>query len=218
MKVKEIRKLSDKNGIKYVTVDPVVRATSSNLFNQTVGLEQYFEATRSRTVLGYDGNKDHRIAIFNSGLADHDDIGGKIEKQVDFTTGQSIIYKNLYDPFGHGTHVARIIGGKGTSTKGTYLGLATENKYVIVRVLGADGSGSTSNVIQAIDWVISQQEKLKIRVANLHSAPGRPLEHQLLFRPVRLATLASGPLSRCPPNHALCEEIRNPEERSDLIS
>src|SRR5690606_35383237 len=33
-------------------------------------------------------------------------------------------------------------------------------------VVGADGSGQTSNLIQAVEWVIQNKERLNVRVAN----------------------------------------------------
>jgi subtilisin family serine protease len=49
---------------------------------------------------------------------------------------------------GHGTHVGGTVGGE------TY-GVAKDVKLVAVRVLDCGGSGSTSGVIQGIDWVTS---------------------------------------------------------------
>lgn len=49
---------------------------------------------------------------------------------------------------GHGTHVAGTVGSE------TW-GVATDVDLVAVRVLGCDGSGSTSGVIAGMDWVAS---------------------------------------------------------------
>ncbi|MGW1463271.1 S8 family peptidase [Streptomyces sp. NPDC002308] len=50
------------------------------------------------------------------------------------------------DCYGHGTHVAGTVAGS------TY-GVAREANLVSVRVLGCDGSGSSSGLIAALDWV-----------------------------------------------------------------
>ena len=46
-------------------------------------------------------------------------------------------------------------------------GIAPGAKLVNVRVLGADGTGLTSDVIAGIDWVIANRARYNIRVINL---------------------------------------------------
>lgn len=55
----------------------------------------------------------------------------------------------------HGTHVAGTIGGK------TY-GVAKSSSIVSVKVLDCEGSGSTSNIIKGISYVIKDKRKNKI--------------------------------------------------------
>jgi subtilisin family serine protease len=52
---------------------------------------------------------------------------------------------------GHGTHVSGTIGG-------TKFGVAKQVTIVPVRVMGCDGTGSTSGIISALDWVVSQKQ------------------------------------------------------------
>lgn len=53
---------------------------------------------------------------------------------------------------GHGTHVAGTIGG-------TVFGVAKQVTLHPVRVLGCNGSGTTSGVIQGVDWVANNHTK-----------------------------------------------------------
>ncbi len=55
------------------------------------------------------------------------------------------------DEHGHGTHVAGTIGG-------TEYGLAKGVKIVGVRVLDANGSGTTEGVVAGVDWVAANAE------------------------------------------------------------
>jgi subtilisin family serine protease len=64
---------------------------------------------------------------------------------------------------GHGTHVAGTIGGS------TY-GVAKDVRLVPVRVLGCNGSGSTSGIIAALDWVAANHSGPS--VANLSLGGG----------------------------------------------
>lgn len=61
---------------------------------------------------------------------------------------------------GHGTHVAGTVAG-------TNYGVAPSAMIVPVRVLGCSGSGSTSDVIAGIDWVISHHQSGVPAVANM---------------------------------------------------
>ena len=57
------------------------------------------------------------------------------------------------DELGHGTHVAGLVAGNSAEFKG----VAPGAWLVSLKVLGADGSGRTSDVINAIDYAIAQQ-------------------------------------------------------------
>ncbi|HEV2285047.1 MAG TPA: S8 family peptidase [Steroidobacteraceae bacterium] len=76
------------------------------------------------------------------------------------------------DLYGHGTHVSSIIASSGVATTGNFQGVAPGVNLVAVRVLDANGTGTYSNVIAGIQWVIAQKARYNIRVLNLSlSAP-----------------------------------------------
>ena len=107
------------------------------------------------------------VAVVDSGIAPHPALSGKVIANVSLVTGDP----RVTDVFGHGTHVAGIIAGTGAAaSRVTTLfngGIAPGAQLVNVRVLGADGSGLTSDVIAGIDWVIANRARYKIRVINL---------------------------------------------------
>jgi subtilisin family serine protease len=90
-----------------------------------------------------------------AGLAD---FGGRAQNVYDALGG------NGADCNGHGTHVAGTIGGK------TY-GVAKSVQLRGVRVLNCSGSGSTSGIITALDWV--RTHAVKPAVANMSLGGGR---------------------------------------------
>ena len=69
------------------------------------------------------------------------------------------------DPFGHGTHVAGMIGGAGSAaarvTAAYTGGSAPAVRFIDVRVLGRTGVGYTSDVLAGIDWAIANRTKLR---------------------------------------------------------
>jgi subtilisin family serine protease len=85
--------------------------------------------------------------VIDTGIAtSHSDFGGRASNVYDALGG------NGQDCNGHGTHVAGTIGG---STYGVAKSVALRG----VRVLGCDGSGSTSGIISALNWVASNAQK-----------------------------------------------------------
>lgn len=76
----------------------------------------------------------------------HSQIAGRAAYGYDAIDGDTI----APDGNGHGTHVA-------TTVAGTTYGVAKAARIVAVRVLDADGSGTTSGVIAGVDWVTSHR-------------------------------------------------------------
>lgn len=64
------------------------------------------------------------------------------------------------DDFGHGTHVAGIIGSK------TY-GVAKKANLIAVKVLDGTGTSTTSTIINGLDWVAQNYDKNKSNIINL---------------------------------------------------
>ncbi|KAF9273672.1 hypothetical protein BGZ74_004682, partial [Mortierella antarctica] len=73
----------------------------------------------------------------------HVDFGGRATWGANFVTGSPNTDEN-----GHGTAVAAIIGG-------TQHGVAKKISLKAVKVLDAQGSGTTSRVIAGMDWVVT---------------------------------------------------------------
>jgi serine protease AprX len=125
--------------------------------------------------LGYTG-AGVGIAVIDSGIAAwHDDLtkgsvsgifpygNQRVAKFVDFVNNQLL----PYDDNGHGTHVAGIIAGNGYDSNGEKAGIAPNAKLVSLKVLDANGIGTISNIIAALNWVAVNGATYNIRVVNL---------------------------------------------------
>ncbi|MET9853113.1 S8 family serine peptidase [Streptomyces sp. NPDC006450] len=93
------------------------------------------------------------VAVLDSGVDyGHPDLGGgfgkghKVVGGFDFANGDD----DPMDDNGHGTHVAGIIAGKAAS-KGGVTGMAPDASLLAYKVIGADGSGYTSDIIAGIE-------------------------------------------------------------------
>src|SRR5215510_8980099 len=147
-----VQVLATDPSVSYISLDaPVV---SSGHITTTTGTQQ---VRTQKSLLGLDSTPDGSgvtIAVLDSGIdRTHKSLAttGKIKFSKDFT-GEN----RTDDPWGHGTHVAAIAAGDGAPTNGAYEGIAPGATLVNLRVLDSNGLGRVSNVLAALDWLISK--------------------------------------------------------------
>ena len=100
------------------------------------------------------------VALMDSGISTHPDLPtGKVIARVDLVNDGA----PGLDPAGHGTHLAGIIAGQGT----TFRGVAPDARLVDIRVLDAGGAGTLREVVAGFDWLLKHRAALGIRVLNL---------------------------------------------------
>ncbi len=154
---------------------------------------------------GYDGS-GIGIAVIDSGIQDHADLHpgsvwqqpvlnfsgtkpavllagktgpGRVVWQQNFVVdNKGQVSGDAGDHYGHGTHVAGLIGGNGRQSTGnqyfrTFKGAAPNVNLIDLRVLDQNGSGTDSQVIAAIEQAIALKNYFNIRVINL--SLGRPI-------------------------------------------
>ncbi|KAB8193274.1 S8 family serine peptidase [Nonomuraea phyllanthi] len=117
---------------------------------------------------GYDGTGT-TVAVLDTGVdATHPDLAGKVASQRDFT-GESA----AGDPHGHGTHVASTIAGIGAG--GVAKGVAPGATLLSGRVLGADGYGQLSWIIDGMEWAAGEQHAAIVNMSLGSPEQGGPL-------------------------------------------
>ena len=98
-----------------------------------------------------------RVAICDTGIDyNHPELAANYAGGKDFVTGDS----NPIDEQYHGTHVAGTVAAAWNGTG--VVGAAPNARLYACRVLDANGSGSYSYIIAALDWCVANQ----IQVAN----------------------------------------------------
>jgi subtilisin family serine protease len=143
--------------VAYVEADAEVRADTVQP-GATWGLDRIDQSAGLSTTFSYTSTGSGVTAyVIDTGiLFSHSEFGGRASTGYDaVTSGGSAVDCN-----GHGTHVSGTIGGA------TY-GVAKSVNLVAVRVLGCNGSGSTSGVIAGIDWVTGNHQSGQPAVANM---------------------------------------------------
>jgi serine protease AprX len=131
-------------------------------------------ATAVRQELGLDGS-GIGVAVIDSGItAWHDDLSDaavpsqRVDRFVNFVG----VSPTPSDEYGHGTHVAGIIAGNGFDSGGARSGIAPASRLVVLKVLDGSGRGRISDVIAALDYIVTHKAELNIRVVNMSVATG----------------------------------------------
>ena len=181
--VSMLAKLAKDPNVAYITPDRPVSMTWGN--------EDYsaaVEADVAAAQFAQDGT-GVGVAIIDSGVADHGDLhdasgASRVVYSQSFVAGDT----TTSDKFGHGTHVAGLIGGTGANSgigngyQAKYAGVAPNVNIINLRVLDQNGSGTDSQVIAAIQQAIALQSTYNIRVINM--SLGRPVFESYTLDPV----------------------------------
>ncbi|MBI5876742.1 MAG: S8 family serine peptidase [Chloroflexi bacterium] len=121
---------------------------------------------------GYQGSSV-TVAVVDSGIASVYDLRSSLSNPGDSTNRikYSIEFNSTVsttgDENGHGTHVAGIIAGNGSSNSGQYIGIAPKAKLVNVKVANSQGQAATSDVVNGLQWINDNRASTGIRVVNL---------------------------------------------------
>src|SRR5581483_2603173 len=174
--------LESDSDIAYVSPDRTLKNSSLDTFQETIGANLAHSN-------GWDGN-GIGVAVIDSGVSDHPDLHDPV-------TGLSrVVYSESFVPgldasdgYGHGTHVAGIIGGNGALSSGWISGVAPRVNVINFRVLDSTGAGSDSYVIAAIERAIALKDTYNIRVINL--SLGRPVYDTFTVDPLCQAVEAA---------------------------
>lgn len=176
-----LQDLSDDPDVEYIAPDRPLKATldfAEPAINANLALKY-----------GYDGT-GITVAVIDSGIMDSHpdllDVNGK--SRVVYAESFNLTEGNDYfDRYGHGTHVAGILGGDASMSLGpsfthTFMGIAPKVKFVNLKVLGRDGTGTDSMVIAAIQRAIALKSTYNIKIINL--SLGRPVMESYLKDPL----------------------------------
>src|SRR5208282_5872962 len=190
--VSMLAELANDPNVKYITPDRTQKMATNPVTEEfATAVEENVAASQ----YAFDGT-GIGVAVIDSGIAAHPDLNNasgvsRVVYSQSFVVGDS----TTSDKFGHGTHVAGLIGGTGASSgaangyAATYAGMAPNVNLINLRVLDQNGSGTDSGVIAAIEQAIALQSTYNIRVINM--SLGRPVFESYVLDPVDQAVEAA---------------------------
>jgi serine protease AprX len=169
--------------VESISADVDVRAQSKRTSGAAQGSWDSSTFTTVKGSLGigdwFNGSST-TVALIDSGIQDGPDFTGRIVGFYDFT--KEGIASAPYDDYGHGTHVAGLIGSNGTTSAKKYEGVAPGVKFLGLKVLDKKGLGKTSNVIAALEFAVANRARFNVRVINL--SLGHPIYEPAMTDPL----------------------------------
>jgi serine protease AprX len=171
-----LRKLAADANVTAVGLDAEVTSTAA--VKKKSSLAQLHTSVL-RSTLGLDALSPRGagvgVAVIDSGIAPLPAFSDRIAAFYDFTNG-AVLRTTPRDEYGHGTHVAGLIGGQQLAGDFEFEGVAPSVHFIGIKVLDKNGRGRTSDVIRALEFVTANQSLFNVRIVNLS------LGHPILAR------------------------------------
>jgi subtilisin family serine protease len=117
--------------------------------------------------------KGAKVAVVDTGIdAHHPDLEGVVVAAKDFTGSAA----GVKDEVGHGTHVAGIIAGRGTASRGRYRGVAKDASLVSAKVCDLQGCADDA-ILAGMDWAVNSGAKvINMSLGGTAAETGDPIE------------------------------------------
>lgn len=146
-------------GITTVHLDGLVEANLADSIPQ-IGADEAWSR-------GVDGT-GVTVAVLDSGVdLTHPDLVDVVVDSQSFVPGEQVTDVN-----GHGTHVASTVAGSGAASDGTQVGVAPGADLVVGKVLGDDGFGQESWIIDGMEWAAEQADVVNMSLGTSDASDG----------------------------------------------
>lgn len=154
------------SNVAHLSLDAMVKSFGSALGQDTLlATEGLLTLNGNSWVLAtpYTGH-NIGVAVIDSGVTSGDGDLGPI---TFYDVTNQMKQGGQYDDYGHGTHVSGLIASNGSFSNYQYQAIASSAQLIEMKVLDQNGNGYTSDVINAINFVVQNQSRLHLGVINL---------------------------------------------------
>jgi serine protease AprX len=165
--------LSRSMAVGWISLDaPVISTACPSCVDTSQLATAYISAIRADQVWNnapYLQGTGLGVAIVDSGVNPNGDLFTSLgaNRQIADVRFNSDYNQSTSDGYGHGTHVAGIVGGDGSESGGKYIGVAPMVNIVNVKVSNDDGSAMMHDVVAGLQWILENKDAYNIRVVNL---------------------------------------------------
>lgn len=168
-----VEQLAQANDVRWLSLDaPVLKSDCSACVDTTDLQNAYIPSINADKVWNnapFMQGQGVGVAVLDSGISGNSDFQDSVTNanRIVAWTHTSATTSNNNDGYGHGTHVAGIIGGDGISGSGAYIGTAPRANLISVKVSDDHGWSTASDVVNGLQWVNDHRTTYNIKVVNL---------------------------------------------------
>ncbi len=180
-----IRQLAQSGLVRWISWDsPMIKqdAGEAETTSLVAGYLNAYNATIGATTAWDHGlkGKGIAVAVVDSGITPKNDflacatsLASRSRLTVNLTFANTLlsytsrVNTTTADLFGHGTHIAGIIGSNGASSGGLFMGVAPEVNLINLRVADYNGRAFESDMVDALQWIYDHHKEYNIRVVNV---------------------------------------------------
>ncbi|WP_109471704.1 S8 family serine peptidase [Ornithinimicrobium cavernae] len=146
-------------GIRAVHLDGLVEVSLADSVPQ-IGAPEAWDR-------GVDGT-GVTVAVLDTGVdLSHPDLADVVVDSASFVPGEDVT-----DVHGHGTHVASTVAGSGAASDGAQTGVAPGADVVVGKVLGNDGFGQESWIIDGMEWAADHADVVNMSLGSSEPSDG----------------------------------------------
>jgi serine protease AprX len=173
MSAKSAVQLSKAGDVRWISLDASMESSACSQCVDTSTLANAYisaiQANKVWNVAPYIQGQGIGVAVIDSGVNPNGDLYTNmgVNRQVANIRFNNDYNQSTYDGYGHGTHVASIIGGDGSESAGKYIGVAPMANIINVKVSNDNGSARMADIVAGLQWVFENKATYNIRVVNL---------------------------------------------------
>jgi serine protease AprX len=168
-------KIAKDPGVRWVSLDsPLVASRCKDCVDTSSLVNTYVQSVRADQVWNQKPllqGQGIGVAVIDSGINYSPDFYtrkglNRVVAAVSFQEGYN---QSTFDAYGHGTHIAGIVGGNGDSSGGKYIGVAPLVNLINVKVCDdlQNGLCTSQSIVNGLQWALEHKDQYNIRVVNI---------------------------------------------------